>query len=62
MASYKPDVTFILFWVCSFLAAWLFPPDASYLPSSGPPIPFAVGVCFRISEMIRVILRCLPEK
>lgn len=61
MVSYKPDVTLIFFWVCSFLAACLFLPDASYHPLPAP-VPFAVGVCFRIIEMVRVILRCLPEK
>ena len=36
MVSYKPDVTLIFFRVCSFLAACLFLPDASYHPSSCP--------------------------
>lgn len=36
IVNYKSDVTLFFFWVCSFLAACVFLPDASYRSSSCP--------------------------
>lgn len=61
MASYKPDVTHFLLGLFLFSCLPV-PPRCFLSPLFLPPVPFAVGVCFRISEMVRVILRCLMEK